>query len=106
LNYDIFLLPSFFEGTPLALIEAMCSGLPVITTATCGMKDVVEDGQNGLLITQGNSGQIVSSVELLMSDSSLRQRLGQQASSDATRRFTWRAAAELANAAYSSLRSS
>lgn len=106
LNYDIFLLPSFFEGTPLALIEAMCSGLPVITTATCGMKDVVEDGENGLLIAQGNSGQIVSSVELLMSDSSLRQRLGQQASSDATRRFTWRAAAELANAAYCSLRSS
>ena len=103
LDYDIFLLPSFFEGTPLALIEAMCTGLPVITTATCGMKDVVEDGQNGLLIAPGNPGQIVSSVELLMNDSSLRRRLGQQASSDATRRFTWRAVAELVNAAYSSL---
>jgi glycosyltransferase involved in cell wall biosynthesis len=106
LNYDIFLLPSFFEGTPLALIEAMCNGLPVITTATCGMKDVVEDGQNGLLISPGNSGQIVSSVELLMSDSSLRRRLGERASLDATRRFTWRAVAELVNTAYCSLQRS
>src|SRR5205085_2649364 len=35
---DIFLLPSLFEGTPLTLIEAMTSGLPIVTTATCGMK--------------------------------------------------------------------
>jgi glycosyltransferase involved in cell wall biosynthesis len=88
------------------LIEAMCNGLPVITTATCGMKDVVEDGQNGLLISPGNSGQIVSSVELLMSDSSLRRRLGERASLDATRRFTWRAVAELVNTAYCSLQRS
>ena len=38
---DIFVLPSLFEGTPLTLIEAMWSGLPVVTTATAGMKDVV-----------------------------------------------------------------
>lgn len=101
LDYDIFLLPSFFEGTPLALIEAMASGLPVVTTATCGMKDVVADGQNGLLISPGSSAQIAGSVELLMADPALRLRLGRQAFVDASRKYTWRAAAELVDAAYS-----
>jgi glycosyltransferase involved in cell wall biosynthesis len=103
LDYDVFLLPSFFEGTPLALIEAMCTGIPVITTATCGMKDVVEDGHNGLLISPGDCGQIVRSVELIMADSSLRQRLGRQASCEAASRYTWRATAELVNAVYTGL---
>ena len=40
---DLFLLPSLFEGTPLTLMQAMMSGLPIVTTATCGMKDVLVD---------------------------------------------------------------
>lgn len=103
LDHDVFLLPSFFEGTPLALIEAMCTGIPAITTATCGMKDVVQDGQNGLLVSPGNSEQIVRSVELIMTDSSLRQRLGRQAAGDAAEKYTWKAAAELVDSAYSKL---
>ena len=47
---DVFLLPSLFEGTPLTLIEAMAAGLPVVTTATCGMLDTIRDGENGRLI--------------------------------------------------------
>jgi glycosyltransferase involved in cell wall biosynthesis len=79
LDYDIFLLPSFFEGTLLALIEAMCTGIPVVTTATCGMKDVVENGRNGLLVAAGNCGEIVRLIESLMNDLSLGRRLGEQA---------------------------
>ena len=45
---DVFLLPSLFEGTPLTLVQAMMSGLPIVTTNTCGMKDVIADGVNGL----------------------------------------------------------
>jgi glycosyltransferase involved in cell wall biosynthesis len=103
LGYDIFLLPSFYEGTPATLIQAMGTGMPVVATATSGMKDIVDDGQNGLLVTPGNAGEIVRSIELLIGDSSLRRRLGQQAFDDASRKFTWRAVAELVNAAYSSL---
>jgi len=101
LEYDIFLLPSFFEGTPLTLIEGMYTGIPVITTATAGMKDVIEDGQNGLLIPPGNAGEIVRAVERLMADASLRERLGRQAFADATRKYTWQAAAEVVNDVYS-----
>jgi glycosyltransferase involved in cell wall biosynthesis len=81
----------------------MGTGMPVIATATCGMKDVVEDGRNGLLIAPGNSGQLVHAIELLINDSSLRRRLGQQALCDAAQKYTWRAVAELVNAAYSRL---
>ena len=103
LDYDVFLLPSYFEGTPLALIEAMCTGIPAITTATCGMRDVVQDMQNGLLVTPGDSGQLVRSIELLMADSNLRRRLGLQAAHDAAAHYTWKAAAERVNIAYSGL---
>ena len=48
---DLFLLPSLFEGTPLTLIQAMMSGLPIVTTDTCGMKDVIADGVNGFLVS-------------------------------------------------------
>jgi glycosyltransferase involved in cell wall biosynthesis len=103
LGYDIFLLPSFYEGTPATLVQAMGTGMPVIATATCGMKDIVEDGKNGVLIATGDSGQIISSVELLRNDSGLRRRLGEQASRDASQVFTWRAVAGLVNTAYSGL---
>ncbi len=103
LDHDIFLLPSFFEGTPLGLIEAMCTGIPVITTATAGMKDVIDDGENGLLVAPGNCVEIVSAVERLVTDWKLRQRLGRQAFSDASAKYTWRAAAETVNQVYSSL---
>ncbi len=103
LDYDIYLLPSFFEGTPLTLIEAMYTGIPVITTATAGMKDVVEDGQNGLLIAPGNSAGIVAAVERLMMDANLRERLGRQGFADATSKYTWRAAAETVDNLYSGL---
>jgi glycosyltransferase involved in cell wall biosynthesis len=100
LDYDIFLLPSFFEGNPLVLVEAMCTGIPVIAASNSGMRDVVRDGQNGLLVTSGNTGEIVSAVERLMADASLRQRLGRQGFVDATARYTWRALAEIVNDVY------
>jgi glycosyltransferase involved in cell wall biosynthesis len=103
LEYDIFLLPSFYEGTPLALIEAMYTGIPVITSATCGMKDVVEDGRTGLLVAPGIPADIVRSVDLLVSNAVLRQELGRAASTQAIQKYTWHATAERIHAAYSSL---
>jgi glycosyltransferase involved in cell wall biosynthesis len=103
LEYDVFLLPSFYEGTPLALIEAMYTGIPVITSATCGMKDVVEDGRTGLLVAPGSSADIIRCVELLIGDSPLRRRLGRAASAEAIQNYTWQATAERIHAAYSRL---
>lgn len=103
LDYDIFLLPSFFEGTPLTLIEGMYTAIPVITTATAGMKDVIEDGQNGLLVAPGSATGIVRAVETMLADAALRERCGRQGFADATQKYTWRTAAETVHNVYSSL---
>lgn len=86
---DIFILPSLFEGTPLTLMEAMMSGLPVVTTATCGMKDVIEDGSNGVLVPVRAPAAIASAVERLRADPECRERLGRSARRRAQERYTW-----------------
>jgi glycosyltransferase involved in cell wall biosynthesis len=86
---DIYVLPSLFEGTPLTLMEAMASGLPVVTTATCGMRDVVRDGETGLLVPVRSPGEIVAAVERLLGDERLRERLGRAAQKEAGEKYTW-----------------
>jgi glycosyltransferase involved in cell wall biosynthesis len=86
---DVFVLPSLFEGTPLTLMEAMGSGLPIVTTATCGMKDVIEHGRNGLLVPMRSPERLVSAVESLLANGELRRELGAEAAKDAVERYTW-----------------
>jgi len=100
---DVFLLPSLFEGTPLTLMQALMSGLPVVTTATCGMKDVVTDGHTGLLVPIRSPDAIVSAIECLAGDPILRRRLGQSANAEALQRYTWDRAAAPVIRAYEAL---
>ncbi len=86
---DLFLLPSLLEGTPLTLMEAMFSGLPVVTTDTCGMRDVIRHGENGLLVPIRSPGAIVAAVERLLASPEERARLGRAAHAEATERYTW-----------------
>jgi len=101
---DLFLLPSLFEGTPLTLMQAMMSGLPVVTTSTCGMKDVISDAQTGLLIPIRSPQAIVSAVERLLNSSHLRRAIGTAARSVALRQYTWDNAAVPVLRAYEGLR--
>jgi glycosyltransferase involved in cell wall biosynthesis len=76
---DVFLLPSFIEGMPVSIIEAMRSGLPVISTRVQGIPDVVKDGLTGLLIDPGNPGQIAGSVLRLKREEQLRRQMAEAA---------------------------
>jgi glycosyltransferase involved in cell wall biosynthesis len=100
---DIFLLPSLFEGTPLTLIEAMMSGLPVVTTDTCGMKDTIRHESTGLLIPVRSPDAIVQAVERLVAVADLRARLGRAAHHTAITEFTWPRVAREVLAAYDAL---
>jgi starch synthase len=100
---DLFLLPSLFEGTPLTLMQAMASGLPIVTTATCGMKDVIADQQTGLLVPIRSPQAVVAAVEKLCADQSLRTRLGRAARAEARTRYTWDRSAEPVLRAYEAL---
>jgi glycosyltransferase involved in cell wall biosynthesis len=103
---DIFVLPSLFEGTPLTLIEAMWSGLPVVTTATAGMKDVVCDGRTGLLAAPGDPAALAAALDRMINDGDLRRRLGTGAHAVASRDYTWDNAAATFAAAYEAARNS
>ncbi len=54
-NANCFVLPTYFEGMPVVLVEAMAAGLPIITTDVGGIKDLVEDGVNGYIIRPGDT---------------------------------------------------
>jgi glycosyltransferase involved in cell wall biosynthesis len=100
---DLFLLPSLFEGTPLTLIQAMMSGLPIVTTATCGMKDVIEHERTGLLVPIRSSTALVAAIELLRSDRTLRERMGRAARRQAIG-YSWDRSAEPVLRVYEGLR--
>jgi colanic acid/amylovoran biosynthesis glycosyltransferase len=76
LNSDIFVLPSFSEGLPVALMEALAAGVPVITTEIAGIGELVEDGVNGYLIPPGAVEPLVQRLKQLLEDADLRQRMG------------------------------
>jgi glycosyltransferase involved in cell wall biosynthesis len=100
---DVFVLPSLFEGTPLTLIEAMMSGLPIVTTDTCGMRDVIAHERTGLLVAPRSPGALRDALERLLGDRTLRARLGQAAREEARARYTWPAAAQVVRHAYETL---
>src|SRR5580704_3138890 len=91
-EHDIFLFPSLVEGLPLVLLEAMATGMPVITTDTCGMADVVEHDFNGLLVCPAEARAIEDAVTRLANSSELRQKLGENARAT-MKRYTWERAA-------------
>lgn len=73
---DVFCLPSFAEGVPVVLMEAMATELPVVTTRIAGIPELVEDGQNGLLISPGRHDQLLNALRALADDPERRQQLG------------------------------
>lgn len=75
---DLFILPSLYEGHPKALIEAMACGLPVIGTKVRGIKEIIENGSNGLLCDT-DAESIRSAIRQLMDNAALRKRLGVEA---------------------------
>ena len=76
---DLFVLPSNIEGMPNALIEAMCLGLPVISTNVSGAGDFIINEKNGLLIDCKNLSQLVSAMEKMLSDENFRKSCAEQA---------------------------
>ena len=75
---DILVLPSFMEGLPIVLMEAMALRLPVIASRVAGIPELVQDGVNGLLFTPANWEELAKRLEQLLTDTALRQRLGEE----------------------------
>lgn len=91
---DAFLLPTMYEGFSLAIIEAMASGLPVITTKVAGAIDLVTDRVDGLLINLPvDLDELIEKMELLIEDKKLRDDIGKKARKTAEA-YSWDIIAE------------
>ena len=77
-EYDVFILPSLYEGMPITIIEAMFAGMPIIATNVGGVSNVLTDQEDSILIPVDNDA-LVSALERLKDDAALRERLGRNA---------------------------
>lgn len=73
---DIFVLPSWWEGLPMAVLEAMAVGLPVVATHVAAFPDVIEDRKGGILVQRGDVAALASALRTLMDDPARRERMG------------------------------
>jgi glycosyltransferase involved in cell wall biosynthesis len=87
-SHDIFVFPSLVEGMPLTLLEAMAGAMPVVTTNTCGMSDLIDNEANGLLVPAADTAALGNAIEYLRNSPELRRTLGLRAQ-ESMRRYTW-----------------
>lgn len=76
---DVFVLPSLFEGLPMALLESMAFGLVPITTNVGSIGEVVTSGENGILLRGPSADELAGAVEMVASNPSMRERLSKNA---------------------------
>jgi colanic acid/amylovoran biosynthesis glycosyltransferase len=78
---DVFVLASFAEGLPVALMEAMALGVPCVSTTIAAIPELIDDQVNGLLVPPANPAALHMALKRLAEDSELRRRLAQKARS-------------------------
>ena len=77
---SLLVMSSHYEGFPMVMIEAMAYGLPVVTyDFKCGPKDIIRQGENGLLVRDGDIEGLAQAMQRLMDDEPLRLRMGEEA---------------------------
>jgi len=76
---DIFVLPSFAEGIPIVLMEAMASGTPCVTTHITGIPELFTHLHDGLLVRPGNATMLADALESLINDMTLREKIASNA---------------------------
>jgi glycosyltransferase involved in cell wall biosynthesis len=84
----VFTLPSYAEGLPMALLEAMSWGLPVVTSPVGGIPQAVRDGENGLLVEPGNVDALATALSSLLADAGRRAQMGGAARATIERSFS------------------
>lgn len=76
---DILVLPSFAENLPLSVIEGMAAGLAVVTTPVGAVRDIISDGETGLLVEPGDVQGLTAALTRVVKDPDLREKLGAKA---------------------------
>jgi glycosyltransferase involved in cell wall biosynthesis len=85
---DVFALPSLFEGTSLAVLEAMAAGRAVVSSSIGGTDELIEDGVSGLLVPPGDAAALGGAIQRLLGDAELRASMAARARRRAHTEFT------------------
>ncbi len=86
---DFTVLPSVSEGMPLAVIESMACGTPVLTTRVAGAANLIDDWETGFLVKPDDLGQLEMAIRFLWGDAELREEMGKKARRKAIREYVW-----------------
>lgn len=100
---DVFALPSRYEGTSLAVLEAMAARRAVVSSAIGGTEELIEDERSGLLVPPGDAAALAGALRRLLADQSLRERLASRARERVEREFTRTGMAARVGAVYAEL---
>jgi glycosyltransferase involved in cell wall biosynthesis len=101
-QHAIMLIPSYFEGHPLVMVEAAAMGLAIITTPVCGMLDFITDDVSGKFTPVGNSVALASNLNNLLANPDHVKRLG-LAAREVAAAHSWESAAQKIEACYRSV---
>jgi glycosyltransferase involved in cell wall biosynthesis len=85
---DIFAMPSLWEGLPLALLEAMAAGKPIVASGISGIPEAITSETEGLLTRPGDLGELSAALYRLRTDPALRARLAERAGARARAEFS------------------
>ena len=102
-SLDVFVLPSYFEGLPIALLESMSFGAVPIVTPVGSIPEVVKDGVNGLLVKEHDASSIVQAIVRLHDQTLLRHALSKAAKSTIEGQYSPAIYLERLNAIYHSV---
>ncbi len=89
-NASIFVLPSYHEGLPGVILEAMSCGLPIIATDVRGNQDLISQGENGILIPPRDPKKMADELKRLLEDKKLMEFLGKNARKTIIEKYTWK----------------
>ena len=88
-DHDLFVSPTYSEGFSNTILEAMASGLPVVSCRAVGVTDCLRDGENSLLVEPGDVTAQADAIERLLGDADLRARLARDALAECRATYSW-----------------
>lgn len=103
---DVFVSPTYAEGFSNTILEAMSSGLAVVSTRSVGVVDCLRDAENGLLVEPGDVQGLTAALRRILDDEALRARLAADALDEARRVYSWQTVANQIMDVYEQVRGS
>lgn len=85
---EVAILPSRWEGFPIAVLEVMGMGIPMVASRVNGISEIIDDGENGFLVDGANPLDYVERISCLLNDETLRSEFGRRAHQTVQQRFT------------------